>query len=136
MIRTFCKLVLGLTLTGCVVNNVHHTSYSAAYKFDHRETTVVELEREPVAVPVPAVAAPHPTVVGNTHIRPECGPYVPLSVPEPVKVDLTKLQAAASSQEINAIVLQNVKDLRQQMQTYAANSQKHYAEYVHRCVVR
>lgn len=133
MIRTSFKTFIALLLSGCTVNNIHIDSLGLDRVSTIRETTVViDKQREQVA---PAVV-PAPVIHGNTHIRPECGPYVPLPVPEPVKIDLTKLQAAASGQEINAIVLQNVKDLRQQMQSYAGRSQKHYAEYVHRCVVR
>lgn len=135
MIRTFCKVVIGLTLTGCMVNNIHNDNYSVAYKISHREVTVVQAEKQPTMASTPAVVA-SPVVVGNTHIRPECGPYVPLTVPEPVKVDMTKLQQATTSQEINKIILDNVKDLRAQMISFSLRQQRHYADYVRRCVVR
>lgn len=135
MTRISFKMFIGLLLSGCTVNNIHFDSLGAERVTTIRETTVVIDKERKHAASAPAVI-PTPVVTGNIHIRPECGPYIPLPMPEPVKIDLTKLQAAASSQEINAIVLQNVKDLRQQMQSYAVQQQKHYAEYVHRCVVR
>lgn len=135
MIRMFCKLGLGLALTGCMVNNIHNDNYSVAYKISHRETTIVEVEKQPDPAPASVVTAP-PVINGNMHIRPECGVYVPLAVPDPVKIDLAKLQEAPTTQAINAIILANVKDLRQQMISHSLRQQKHYAEYVRRCVVR
>jgi hypothetical protein len=136
MIRTFCKLVIGLTLTGCTVNNFHPDSFSVAYKISHRENTFVELEKQVVPVPVAPAVVPVVTVTGNTHIRPECGPYVPLVMPEPARIDFTKLEAAHSSVEINALILENVKAMRKQMISFASQQQKHYATYVQRCVVK
>jgi hypothetical protein len=134
MIRTFCKLVLGLTLTGCTVNNIHNDNYSVAYKISHHEVTIMGKEKPTQEALPPAVVSP--VVTGNIHIRSECGPYVPLPVPEPVKIDMTKLQQAESSQVINKIILDNVKDLRNQMISFSLRQQRHYADYVRRCVVR
>lgn len=137
MIRTFCKLVVWFALTGCTVNNFQPDSFSAAYKISYRENARVE----PVH-PVPIVTAtvvpqvPVVTIIGNAHIRAECAPYSPLVMPEPAKIDFKKLQAAPNSVGINAVILENVKELRQQMISYGEQQKKHYAAYVGRCVVK
>jgi hypothetical protein len=118
------------------VNNFQPNSFSVAYKISHRENTFVEVEKQAVVAPVVAAIAPVVTVTGNTRIRPECGPYVPLTMPEPARIDFNKLEAAHSSVEINALILENVKAMRKQMISFAAQQQKHYATYVSRCVVK
>jgi hypothetical protein len=133
MIRNSARFLVGVMLTGCTFNNFQSGSFTTDYTLVHRETTVVDIPAREEMVPTqpPALLAPpHP------HIRFECGAYVPLTVPAPVKIDLKELEAAASSKEINAITLRNIKEMRQQMLDYKDRQQKHYAEYVRRCVVR
>ncbi len=75
-------------------------------------------------------------ITGNLRIKAECEVYEPLPVPRPARIDLEELQAAKTSKEVNAIALQNVKELHQQLTLYAQRSKAHYAEYVKRCVVK
>jgi hypothetical protein len=135
MIRIFCKLVLGLTLTGCTVNNIHNDSYSVAYKISHRETTVVEVKEQPAVAQTPVEVVPS-VITGNTRIRPECGVYVPLPIPQPVRIDFKKLEQAETTKEINGVILDNVRDLNKQMIDYGLRQRKHHEEYVRRCVVK
>lgn len=120
-------------LSGCTFNNFQSGSFATDYTLVHRETMVVDIPvQEEMAPDQPSalVTTSHP------HIRFECGVYVPLTTPTPVKIDLKELEAAASSKEINAITLRNIREMRQQMLDYKDRQQKHYAEYVRRCVVK
>lgn len=133
MIRISARFLVGIMLSGCTFNNFQSGSFSTDYTFVQRETMVVDIPLKEEVSPIQPPAAITPT---HPHIRFECGVYVPLTVPVPVKIDLKELEAATTSREINAITLRNIKEMRQQMLDYKDRQQKHYAEYVKRCVVR
>lgn len=136
MIRLTFKLAMGILLTGCTVNNYHSGSLNTDYIFANSETTIVDtvLPKEEIK----SNNTPHTlnTVQGNKHIRAECEVYVPLKVPEPIKIDFKELEKATTSQAINGVILNNIKDIRSQMMSFSIRQEKHYAEYVKRCVVK
>lgn len=94
--------------------------------------------KSPTPTPVPVEATPVASATNGpvARIRPECGPYIPLPIPKPIRIDLAELEAANTSQEINAIALKNVKDLHLQYADFFARREKNYADYVRRCVVK
>lgn len=135
MISRSAQVVLGLLLSGCTVNTYHTTKFEPRLRTETTITRDVFLgvagieEKQTVKVPEPAVT-------GNAHIRPECGVYQPLPVPEPVRIDFKQLDAAPTAKDINEIALSNIKALNEQLTTYSKNQKKHYADYVKRCVVK
>lgn len=134
MIRTSFQVLVGVLLVGCTFNTYTTTSYDAhpgkAQVRRAASAPAVETKENKQASKTPVV------VNGNKRIRPGCIEFVPLPVPEPVKVDLKELEAAQSPQEINVIALRNVKALHRQMTNYAAEQKKYYDDYVKRCVIR
>lgn len=133
MIRILLKIAIGLLLSGCTVNNFHAGSFSPTSVFLNSTETTTIASNQP-AQKVVETATQHGLT--QARIRPECGPYVPLPIPRPKQIDFKELDAATTGKEINAIALQNVKDLHQQINIYAARQQKHYGEYLARCVVK
>jgi hypothetical protein len=132
--RSFLHLSIGMFLCGCTVNNFHSTTLTSIDSHSAPEVAVTTYEFHDSAeaelqIPIPATPR-------NLKISPECGPYVPLPVPKPVKVDFKELEAAGSGKEINAIALRNVRELHQQLYGYASRQNKHYGEYVKRCVIK
>lgn len=131
------RLVLGLALTGCTVNNLRVTSID--FK-SVPEVVVVDTKKQMDAGAVNVTPAPAPkpieTVVGNIHIRPECDVYKPLPVPSPIRIDFKELEAATTSKEINGIALRNVKELHQQLLKYAEAQGRHFEDYKKRCVLK
>lgn len=135
MISLPFKIAVGVLLTGCTVNNMHLSSIVdlhppaeiilAEKVQTHRAETIAQNAINPIL-----------PVAGNTHIRPDCDVYVPLPVPKPTRIDFRELAAAATTAEINAIALRNLKALHVQMNGYAADQQKHYANYKKRCVIK
>lgn len=129
MIRTSLKVMVAVALSGCTVNNIHHSSYSEANHLSvANAVSVTEWVKE-------QEKSPAPVVNGNMQIHPNCGAYVPLTPPAPVEIDLNELKQAQTTTEINAIVLRNVKDLNRQMKIFAIKQEKHYAIYVKKCVI-
>ena len=137
MIRLSLQLLTGLVLCGCTVNNYHSTMTTS---YDQRSTTEllasVDTFRERSEPSHTTEAEGVKVVPGNLKIKPGCEIYVPLPVPKPVKIDFKELESAESGKEINAITLRNVRELHQQLNSYAARQQKHYSDYVQRCVVK
>lgn len=134
MKHLFFKSVLGTLLTGCTVSNLHMTSVElppvAEIVLAERDQT-----RKAEIIVEKAVTSILPPS-GNYSIRPECGVYVPLPVPNPIRIDFKELDAAATSKEINAIALRNVKELHQQLKNYASAQLRHYGDYKQRCVLK
>lgn len=130
MIRALLHLAVGLLLSGCTVNNFHSDIFSPSSFFVSLSEITTNTQGQKQS------EVQTQTAVVQARIRPECGPYVPLPVPRPKQIDFKELDAATSGKEINAIALQNVKDLHQQINSHAARQQKHYSEYVSRCVVK
>lgn len=128
---TYFKLILGLALAGCTINNTRiSVDYSAPVA-----TPVIAV---PVTVVTPAVTkerAEHTpdTIPDVVKQAVACKMYVPLPVPEPVKISLEKLKAAKNSSELNELLLENVKQLHKQLTDYGKRSSKHYKEYVNKC---
>lgn len=137
MIRLSLHILTGLVLCGCTVNNYHSTMTTS---YDQRSTTEllasVDTFRERSEPSFIAEAEGVKVVPGNLKIKLGCEIYVPLPVPKPVKIDFKELESAESGKEINAIALRNVRELHQQLNSYAARQQKHYSDYVQRCVVK
>ncbi len=137
MIRLSLHILTGLVLCGCTVNNYHSTMTTS---YDQRNTTEllasVDTFRERSEPSLIAEAEGVKVAPGNLKIKPGCEIYVPLPVPKPVKIDFKELESAESGKEINAIALRNVRELHQQLNSYAARQQKHYSDYVQRCVVK
>lgn len=144
MIRISIQLAVGIALAaGCTITT-YQTNYTPQY---HAEVgvevakhnvllgTVPEIPKDAIAPPA-AQSAMNNTIIGNTRLRPGCKIYVPLPVPEPVRVDFSQLAAAKDAKEINAVALNNVRQLHQQLTDYAEQQKTHYANYVKRCVVK
>ena len=138
MIRLSLQIMTGLVLCGCTVNNYHNTMTTTSY--DQRSATElfasVDTFRERSETSPATEAEGTKVVPGNLRIKPGCEIYVPLPVPKPVKIDFKELESAESGKEINAIALRNVRELHQQLNSYAARQQKHYSEYIQRCAVK
>lgn len=159
----FIALLTGCTINNYHVGNFSPTDYSSIKNeasvvqtlppaVEAKPVTVVkevvkEVRKVKLAAPKPVVRAkpilpapvetplPAPQLPNKARIRPECGPYIPLPVPEPVRIDFEELAAAKTSQEINAIALKNVKDLHAQFKDFFARREKNYNDYVKRCVI-
>lgn len=126
---TIIKLTIGLVLAGCTINSTYVT-------VDHNGPTVsldavVPTSTSPTVAKENSVVTESPPIVEKT--PPPCKPYVPLPVPEPVKIDLAKLKAAKSSLELNSLLLKNMKTLHNQLTNYGKQSNKHYKEYMQKC---
>lgn len=133
MIRLTLQILTGLVLCSCTVNNFHSTVTTS---FDQRSTelySTVETVREHGESSVKQNTT---TIEGNPKIKPECEIYVPLPVPKPARIDFKELAAAETSKEINAIALRNVKELHLQINEYAVKQQRHYDEYLKRCITK
>ena len=130
MISKLLQIVTGLLLSGCAVNNFSSTALTNVGTNNATElvTSAYVLHEQ--------IEAPLQSMMGNLRINPECNVYVPLTVPKPVQINFKELESAESGKEINAIALRNVKELHQQLYSYAAKQKVHYGEYVKRCVVK
>lgn len=126
---TIIKLTMGLALAGCTINATHiavENSVPVVPASAAIAPLVVPVVTKESSVPVEPTQPAEPTV-------PNCKRYVPLPVPEPVKIDLAKLKAAKNSLELNSLLLKNVRTLHKQLTNYGKQSTKHYKEYVRKC---
>ena len=134
MIRLSFKIIGGLLLAGCSVNNMHLASINTV-SFSSPEAEQIQKETLST-IPNIAPTLPPPVIVtGNTRIRPGCVEYKPLPVPKPIRIDMKQLEAAETAEEINVIVLSNVKKSHILITQYATQSSKHYADYKRKCVI-
>lgn len=145
MIRLTLQILTGLVLCGCTVNNFHSTVTTS---FDQHSTeffTSEESFKEQRETSTSTSASTNTSGVNastdtaeitadkNIRVKPDCGIYVPLPVPKPIKIDFKELETAKTSKEINAIALRNVKELHLQLNAYSVRQHKHYNDYLQRC---
>ncbi len=133
----FFKMTLGVLLSGCTFSSTQLTTLELHPAPEIELIEKVQSHKADQLVEKAATAIPLPAInTVNAAIRPECGIYIPLQVPSPVRIDFKELEAATTGKEINGIALRNVKELHQQMKNYAIAQQKHYSDYKKRCVLK